>query len=138
MPDEQSEDLGTDLAEAIGVAITANASVKAWEDSTLVGLPDGAILTLLNNIPVHDSEGEILSVVKQPIAYYRVQTPGLLGISRMFIRQTLLWAAQNADEETLQAGYEAIREYLTDAMEEYSIMQKQRLGQEGDDDNDDS
>ena len=133
MPDEQPEEPGTDIAEAIGVAITANASVKTWEESTLVGLPDGAILTLLHTIPVHDAEGEIVGAVKQPVAYYKLQAPTLLGVSRMFIRQTLLWAAQHADEETLAAGYEVLREYLTEAMEEYSSLQKQGLEQEVDD-----
>ena len=138
MSDEESEIQGPDLAEAVGVAIMANATVKTWEDSTLIDLPDGAILTLLHNIPVHDSMGEIINVTKQPVAYYRLQSRSLLGISRMFIRQTLLWAAEHADEDTLLAGREALQLYITEAMDEYSNRQQQERDQEAESGDDNS
>ena len=127
---------GAEPVEAVGI-IPANATVKTWEDSTLIGLPDGAILTLLHNFPVHDSEGEILSVVKQPIAYYRLQAQSLPGLARLFIRQTLLWAAQN-DPDALGDAREALHEFITEAEVEYASAQEDEPEQEGHSDGDSS
>lgn len=92
--------------EAVAVAVAADASLVLWDQASVIGTPEGVILTLFHTVPLHDIDGELVGGTKKPIAYYMIPGSDLFGTAELFARQAVAWAGQFGSEE-LQADVEA-------------------------------
>ena len=111
---DEAEGVGEDSSEAVGVTLAGDASLVLWDVASTIATPDGVILTLFHNVPLHDISGELVGITRKPIAYYSMSAKDLVGTTELFIRQSIAWAGQFGDDNTQGE----VEEKIVEAIEE--------------------
>ena len=88
---DEAESTRNEIGEAI---LATDASLVLWDQASTITLPEGVILTLFHNMPLHNIEGELVGGTKKPIAYYMLSGVDLIGTAELLARQAVAWAGQ--------------------------------------------
>lgn len=109
-PSSVSDEVPTQPEEfTTGLSLPEDMTIALWGRASGLVVPAGALLTIFQDVPVHELQEDKARFEPRPVGCYLLVGDQLVGSASLLVRQSILWATRHGGEG---AGQEVVSKIL--------------------------